>query len=68
MMIAPSALRRVLLVSPMLVLAACNTVGEGHKIEPLPLPNPPGPVDAKQLRELHIRSTVTVKDAAKTAQ
>lgn len=37
MMIAPSALRRVLLVLPMLVLAACNTVGEGNKIETLQL-------------------------------
>jgi aspartyl-tRNA synthetase len=30
-----------------------------------PLTNAPGAVDAKQLRELHIRSTVPVKDAAK---
>jgi aspartyl-tRNA synthetase len=30
-----------------------------------PLTNAPGAVDAKQLRELHIRSTVSVKDAAK---
>jgi aspartyl-tRNA synthetase len=32
-----------------------------------PLTNAPGAVDAKQLRELHIRSTVAVKDAAKPA-
>lgn len=35
MMIAPSALRRILLVLPMLALAACNVVGEGSKIETL---------------------------------
>lgn len=35
MMIAFRALRRALLVLPMLALAACNVVGEGNKIETL---------------------------------